>query len=200
MKKRVIIMLCYATLAVCILTCFLIIHPFTSPVEASTLTQSHNLRELELTTNNISVQISDLQTNFATYEKSLDDFEARLSAIESHTTDLESFLVDYYIDKLSDPTYTSVYNEDNIYYTAAESLGHIGKAAIPKLIQKLDTSDDYERALALYALLLASQADNVKEFAGNDYINVNLDFDARNHLEKVKIAHEWWEKYKANFE
>lgn len=199
MKKQVIIMLCYATLALCILTCFLLIHPFTAPLEASTLTQSNDLKELELTVTNISDQINNLQTNFATYEKSLDDFDARLTQLEIQTTDMESFLVDYYIDKLSDPTYTSIYNEDNIYYTAAENLGHIGKAAIPKLIQKLDTSDDYERALALYALLLASQSDNVKEFAGNDYINVNLDFDARNHPAKVSIALEWWEKYKSNF-
>ena len=44
----------------------------------------------------------------------------------------------------------------------------VGKPAIPGLIEKLETDDDYERALALYALLLASQHENVKEFTNGE--------------------------------
>lgn len=107
--------------------------------------------------------------------------------------------VSYYIDKLSDKSFIKTYNEDYVWYTAAEELGAIGKDAIPPLIQKLDTTDDYERALALYALLLASQNENVKSFTGGEYIEVNLDFDAATHPEAVAKAKAWWEKYKDNF-
>ena len=199
MKKTFIIALFYFGSAFCIVIC-LLINPFSNTIEASTINQVHNIQELETTAHNISTEIDTLQTNLLDYTKSLNEFEDRLTALENRTTEIETFLVDYYIDKLSDPTYTSIYNEESIYYTAAENLGQIGKAAIPKLINLLDTSDDYERALALYALLLASQDDSVKTFAGNDYIHVNLDFDARNHPEKVKIAREWWEKYKTYFD
>ncbi|NLO98694.1 MAG: hypothetical protein GX386_00160, partial [Clostridiaceae bacterium] len=59
--------------------------------------------------------------------------------------------------------------------------------------------DDYERALALYALLLATQHDNVKSFTDGEYIIVNLDFNKENHPEMVDIAIAWWNKYKDNF-
>lgn len=107
--------------------------------------------------------------------------------------------VDYYISKLADKNFIKTYNEDYIWYTAAEELGAIGKDAIAPLMKKLDTTDDYERALALYALLLASQNENVKSFTGGDYIEVNLDFDAATHPEAVAKAKAWWEKYKDNF-
>lgn len=107
--------------------------------------------------------------------------------------------VRYYIDKLNDKTYTGTYGEGFTWYTAAEELGKIGKPAIPYLIDKLSTTDDYERSLTLYALLLATQQENVKAFAGNEYINVNLDFDASHHPDMVKTAMDWWEKYKSNF-
>ncbi|MCX7773528.1 MAG: hypothetical protein N2376_10505 [Clostridia bacterium] len=107
--------------------------------------------------------------------------------------------VAYYMEKLKDKSFTGTYGDGQTWYTAAEELGMIGKPAIPKLIERLDTQDDYERALVLYALLLATQHDNVKTFTQGEYINVNLDFNAENHAEMVKAAKEWWEKYKSNF-
>jgi bla regulator protein BlaR1 len=107
--------------------------------------------------------------------------------------------VQFYLDKLKDKSYTGTYGEGYTWYTAAEELGMIGKPAIPGLIEKLDSKDDYERALALYALLLASQHDNVKSFTNGEYINVNLDFNAETHPEMIEIARAWWEKYKENF-
>lgn len=107
--------------------------------------------------------------------------------------------VDFYMDRLKDKTYTAVYGDGYTWYTAAEELGKIGKAAIPKLMDRLGTQDDYERALVLYALLLASQHENVKGFANGEYIDVNLDFDPSNHKELVERAKAWWEKYKSHF-
>lgn len=107
--------------------------------------------------------------------------------------------VEFYLDKLKDKEFTGIYNEEYTWYTAAEELGMIGKPAIPGLIEKLDTQDDYERALALYALLLATQQDNVKSFTNGEYINVNLDFNKDNHPEMVDKALSWWGKYKSNF-
>lgn len=200
MKKSIIITFCYTFLALYIISCFIFTHPLSASVEASTVSQTSNLKNLKATSADISKQLTELQTHLTAYDQSLNEFEKRLSEVEAQNTELQTFLVDYYIEKLKDPTYTSITNEDSIYYTAAENLGLIGKPAIPKLIQKLDTANDYERALTLYALLLASQADNVKAFAKNDYINVNLDFDARNHPQKVEIARKWWNKYKSYFD
>lgn len=109
----------------------------------------------------------------------------------------------FYIHKLKDEDYTSTYGDGQnikIWYTAAEELGQIGKPAIPFLIKNLHTKNDYERALTLYALLLATQHENVKEFSHGSYINVNLEFDTENHEEYVKKANSWWEKYKHNWE
>jgi len=108
----------------------------------------------------------------------------------------------YYIHKLKDKDFTSTYGGENekVWYTAAEELGNIGKESIPFLIKNLETKNDYERALTLYALLLASQSDDVKVFTKGEYIEVNLDFDASTHKEYVDIAKAWWDKYKSNWE
>lgn len=122
---------------------------------------------------------------------------------ESSSPDTESMTTEekvvYYIDKLKDQSFTGIYGDGFTWYTAAEELGTIGKPAIPALIEKLDTKDDYERTLALYALLLATQQENVKTFTNGEYINVNLDFDVDHHPDMVKTAMEWWDKYKSNY-
>lgn len=108
----------------------------------------------------------------------------------------------YYMDKLKDKNFVKTYGDgENIktWYTAAEELGNIGKPAIPYLIMRLSTKDDYERTLAFYALRLASQHENVKSFA-KDFIDVQLDFEVKNHEKMNKTAHEWYRKYKSNFE
>ncbi len=107
--------------------------------------------------------------------------------------------VAYNIEKLKDKAYIGTYGDGYTWYTAAEELGMIGKPAIPALIQKLDTKDDYERTLVFYALLLATQHDNVKEFTKGEYINTSLDFNVKTHPEMKKQALAWWEKYKSNW-
>lgn len=107
--------------------------------------------------------------------------------------------IDYYMEKLKDRSFTTTYGEGFTWYTAAEELGMIGKPAIPALIANLDTDDDYERALTLYALLLSTQEPNVKAFA-SDYIHANLYFDPSTHPQMVKEAYAWWNKYKSNWE
>lgn len=199
MKKSFTLALFSLALIFCTIIGFLIINPFSNTLEASTINQLETLKKLETTTKDMNTQISTLETQLGEYQSSVKALQNRMDQIETETTEVETFLVDYYIDKLKDPTYVSIYNHDYIYYTAAENLGQIGKAAIPKLINRLDTPDDYERALVLYSLLLASQDDSVKPFANNDYIRVSLDFDARNHPADVEIAEKWWYKYKSYF-
>ena len=126
------------------------------------------------------------------------DFHAKDEDVLPEDSTIEE-KVEFYLEKLKDKDYIGTYNEGYIWYTAAEELGKIGKPAIPGLIQKLETQDDYERALALYALLLATQHDNVKSFTDGEYIIVNLDFNKENHPEMVDIAIAWWNKYKDNF-
>lgn len=199
MKKSIIISICYFILFACIITSLLLVHPYSTTLEAATFDQLDTLQELKSTTESLSTQLTSIQGNMASYEKNLNEIDKRLTDIDERHEELETLLVDYYIDELKDPNNTSLYNEDYTYYISAENLGLIGKSAIPKLIEKLSTSDDYERALVLYALLLASQADNVKVFAGNDYIQTSLDFDSRNHPDQVKIAMAWWKKYSGYF-
>ena len=199
MKKTIIVRICYFVLFTCITACFLLIYPYSTALEATTLDQVDMLQNLKQTTENLSKQLIAIEENMTSYQTSLNELNAHVSDLNERHTQLETVIVDYYMDQLEDPTYTSVYNNDYTYYIAAESLGQIGKPAIPKLIQKLSTEDDYERSLALYALLLASQADNVKIFAGNDYIQTSLDFDSRNHPALIERATAWWEKYSGYF-
>lgn len=199
MKKSIMVICCNAILITCIITCVLLFHPYYSNIEASTFNQETSIETLAQTTRELSAEIKQLEDNMSTYEETLNQFSDRLTEIADNHEVLENSLVDYYMDHLKDTSYCSTYNENYTYYTAAENLGLIGKPAIPKLIERLSTTDDYERALVLYALLLASQADNVKAFAGNDYIKTSLDFDSRNHPEQIKIATAWWKKYKSYF-
>ncbi len=107
--------------------------------------------------------------------------------------------VQYNLDKLKDQSYTGTYGDGYTWYTAAEELGAMGKPAIPGLMEKLESKDDYERSLAIYALLLASQHDNVKIFTNGAYLDVNLDFNPDSHPEMIEKAKAWWGKYKDNF-
>ncbi len=111
----------------------------------------------------------------------------------------ERSAVNIYLEKLKDQSFTGTYGDGYTWYTAAEELGMLGKPAIPGLIEKLESKDDYERSLALYALLLASQHDNVKTFTNGEHIDVNLDFNPDSHPEMIEKAKAWWDKYKDNF-
>lgn len=198
MKKSIMIV-CSILLTSCIISALLLINPFSHSVQASTISQSTTIKELSSTVHELSTQVITLETNLSNSKTLLNQATTRLAELENQHKQIENLLVDYYIDKLRDTTYIDIYNEEYIYYIAPERLGQIGKAAIPKLIDQLQTSDDYERALALYGLLLASQHDNVKEIVGDDYIPTHLDFDARNHPAQVEKALAWWEKYQSAF-
>ena len=107
----------------------------------------------------------------------------------------------FLLSKLKDPNYTDTYGDGYTWYIAAEELGLIGKPAIPFLIEKLDTTDDFERTQTLYALLLAAQNENVRMFTSGEYVKGNgMAFpEPQNHPEIVNSWKEWFEKYKGNF-
>lgn len=185
MKKPHLIALCYTLITLLLFSLVFDIHLNNPNLNASTFTAEDRLTELEKHATHLDTQLNTL--------------EDRIVTLEKQNALLEDLLVTYYIQKLKDPSYTSIYNHEYTYYIAAESLGQIGAPAIPQLISRLTTTDDYERALVLYALCLASQADNAKVICGSDYFQANLDFDARNHPEVVKSAFAWWDKYKDLF-
>lgn len=192
MKKTILYTCCCFICVFCATLAFLSFDFFSNPVKAATFNQVTYIEELRNQSEQIARDVNALQDNMTTYETTLQTCQKSLN----HLSDA---LVDYYIDKLSDTSYVNSYNEGYVYYTAAENLGSLGKAAVPKLIQVLDTKNDYERSLALYALLLATQQEDVKAIVGDDYIKVNLDFDVTTHEEAVKTAKEWWQKYQSQF-
>lgn len=106
----------------------------------------------------------------------------------------------YYLSKLKDRTCTGKYGDGGTWYTAAEELGVLGEAAIPGLIRKLDSIDPYELNLTLYALLLASQADSVKQKTNGEYVNLEVVLSEEHNGENKKIALDWWKKYGSNIQ
>ena len=108
--------------------------------------------------------------------------------------------VRFYLSRLKDENYCEPYGKGYRWYIAAEELGRIGKPAIPHLIDRLGTSNEFEKSLALYALRLASQSKEVKIFAGLDYIKTVGSFPYKNLEENEKIALQWWEKYKHHWD
>ena len=108
----------------------------------------------------------------------------------------------YYIGKLPDTTFTSVYGGDEhpkIWYTSAEELGRIGKPAIPYLVERLESGDPYEVKLAVYALMLASQDAALKEETNGEYINLGEVLTESGNAENKEVALAWWSKYKHLF-
>lgn len=146
--------------------------------------------EPEKISDEMSKIVDELEKNSEVLEKGANELAEKAKELED---------IQMYLDKLKDKSFTGTYGDGYTWYTAAEELGMIGKPAIPGLIAKLDTEDDYERALVLYALLLSTQHENVKSFTNGEYIEVNLDFNADSHPAMVEKAKAWWEKYKENF-
>lgn len=156
--------------------------------------QTKNDQEGQTTTTS-KTTTNETTTNEATTETT--------EASTSEITTEEASDVLFYIEKLKDQTYVSTYGdkqEPSIWYTAAEALGEIGKPAIPYLIANLDTEDSYERGLTLYALLLASQHENMQSITNGEYINVNLTLIYSEQEQYVETAKTWWDKYEAQFE
>lgn len=129
-----------------------------------------------------------------------EDQDAEDKEAEEQKSEDEQIL--YYMSKLKDKSFVSTYgdkDEPSIWYTAAEELGMIGKAAIPYLINNLNTDDSYEKGLTLYALLLASQDTELMKLTSNEYIDAGLTFSQQEQEEYTRNALAWWEKYKSLF-
>jgi len=146
---------------------------------------------------------SQIETSNTQLEKDIATLSDKVNKIDESSTQTKS-LQDktlYYLSKLGDKNYTSIYNNEYTWYIAAEELGKVGKDAIPLLIENLKTKDVYEKSLTFYALQLASQNANVKIFTNGEYINVKsaLSFDEKDFNGMDKIVNDWWEKYKGNW-
>lgn len=110
--------------------------------------------------------------------------------------------VRHYIEKLSDRNYVETYGDaDNPrpWYTAAEALGAIGMPAIPALVARLGTNDQYELKLVLYALMLASQDPALKLRLGNDYLKLNTVLTEESNSENRQRAVQWWQRHRNLF-
>lgn len=199
MKKYITPSHCTFLLLFCCIICTLIAYPGLNTLEAATSKQSFTTEEVLLKQQELEISLNNLNLNLVELSDRLNTYYEQLTTLENQLSTTQNLLVTYYMDQLADPHYVKTYNTDYIWYTAAEALGALGKPAIPSLINRLDTTDTYERSLVFYALLLASQAENVKAFAGNDYIHTYLDFDINNHSAQKEIALKWWKKYKQYF-
>jgi hypothetical protein len=75
----------------------------------------------------------------------------------------------FYLGNPKDHEFTDTYGDSYTWHIAAEEPGKIGKAAIPYLIKKLDSKDDFERRQVFYALLLATQGRDVLHFTRREF-------------------------------
>ncbi|MBZ5488909.1 hypothetical protein HW452_15400 [Halomonas aquamarina] len=104
----------------------------------------------------------------------------------------------YYVSRLADRRFVSTYGDranPRIWYLAAERLGEIGMPAVPLLFARLDTQDDYELMLALYALQLATQDPLLMARTGGNYVQLPSVLNASNNADNVQVARQWWQQY-----
>lgn len=106
--------------------------------------------------------------------------------------------VRYYISRLPDRDFVDTYGGEEHprpWYIAAERLGQIGEPAIPPLVSRLDTPDEYELMLVLYALMLASQDPVLMAATGGDYVELGTVLDPRYNAENRARALAWWQRH-----
>ncbi|WP_111414699.1 hypothetical protein [Billgrantia lactosivorans] len=106
--------------------------------------------------------------------------------------------VHYYISRLADRRFIDVYGgteHPRVWYIAAERLGQIGEPAVPLLFTLLDTGNEYELMLALYALQLATQDPRLMARTGGDYVRLTTALDENANAENRRIALEWWQRH-----
>ncbi|MDR5894022.1 hypothetical protein QC820_14505 [Halomonas mongoliensis] len=106
--------------------------------------------------------------------------------------------VHYYISRLPDRRFVTTYGGEEHprpWYIAAERLGKIGEPAIPALAARLESSDEYELMLTLYALMLASQDPTLMAATGGDYVELGSVLDPRHNAENRATALAWWQRH-----
>lgn len=115
-----------------------------------------------------------------------------------HTTEGGQEEISFYIDQLPDRDFVEVYGDDEnpkTWYTAAEKLGEIGAPAIPALVQRLGTADEYELMLVVYALMLASQDAQVMAITEGDYLQLDTVLTSETNTENRQRAQRWCAQY-----
>ena len=109
----------------------------------------------------------------------------------------------YYVSRLADRRFVGQYGgPDNPrpWYIAAERLGDIGMPAVPLLFARLNTDDQYELMLAIYALHLATQDPLVTFQTGGEAVQLPTVLDPSANEENRRIAQQWWERHAAHLE
>lgn len=117
--------------------------------------------------------------------------------LEQHASEQDTLI--YNLDRLADQDYTQTYGDgenDKIWYSAAEALGAIGKPAIPHLVERLQSDDDYEVMLTLYALQLATQDPDLTAETDGNYISLPSVLNPRANQHNKAIALSWWNEYR----
>lgn len=107
--------------------------------------------------------------------------------------------VKHYLAKLKDRSCVRSYGHGYTWHIAAEDLGQLGEPALPGLVEKLGTKDAYELKVALYALMLASQARSVQEKTNGDYLRLRVALSEDHNAENKAMALAWWDRYGALF-
>lgn len=108
--------------------------------------------------------------------------------------------IQFYLSKLSDKNYVDQYGDsDNpkVWYTAAEALGQIGAPAIPALVQRLNTNDEYELMLVLYALMLASQDPAAMKKTNHHYLELDTVLTPRTNTKNRYLARQWCQQFQS---
>lgn len=106
--------------------------------------------------------------------------------------------VHYYVSRLPDRRFVTSYGGEEHprpWYIAAERLGRIGEPAIPLLASRLESPDEYELMLVLYALMLASQDPSLVAATGGDTLELGTVLDPRHNAENLARARAWWQRH-----
>lgn len=106
--------------------------------------------------------------------------------------------IHYYISRLADRRFIDVYGGEEhprVWYIAAEQLGQIGEPAVPMLYALIDTDNQYELMLVLYALQLATQDPQLMTQTDGDYVRLSETLSESANAENRELALAWWERH-----
>ena len=106
--------------------------------------------------------------------------------------------VHYYASRLADRGFVDVYGGEEhprVWYIAAEQLGQIGSPAVPVLYALIDSRDEYELMLVLYALQLATQDARLMAETGGEYVQLTTSLEPAANTVNRDIALRWWEEH-----